>query len=96
MLAKTLLVDEVSLKIPKASNVNHSCELWDLIQASFGMSPVEPILPISRKSFNLAKRRSTCPMGIVDDLVGKLSKVLFTTIRQSREKPNRLGHPPIA
>lgn len=65
-----LLVHEVYIQRFKSLHLYSRLEIWQLVELSFLLSPIEFLPPISTQSFHVSQRGAIIPLGLVK-LVGE-------------------------
>lgn len=65
-----LLVHEVYIQRFESLNLYSRLEIWQLVELSFLLSPIEFLPPISTQSFHVSQRGAIIPLGLVK-LVGE-------------------------
>lgn len=71
-----LLVHEMYIQRLEPVNLYSSLEIWQLVELSFLLSPIEILPPIGDQSFHVSQRGAIIPLGLVQ-LVGECCNFKF-------------------
>ena len=61
-----LLVYEMNIQRFEAVDLNRSLEIWELIELSFLLPPIEFFLPVCSQSFHVSQRGAIVPARLVE------------------------------